>query len=277
MMATRKSAKKATAKPARKPGTAVAAYKPPPLPADAPPAAVMLHAIMGFARDKSVSVDKFERALAIQERLVANEAKREFDIAFADMAPDLPVISKRGKITIRDKNDKTRVIQSTPYALFEDIQAAVKPVLARCGFNIRFRTSTTEGGMRKVTAILGHKAGHREESEVDMPPDPSGSKNSAQAVTSAISYGKRVAMTAILNLQFEGEDDDGQAAGGTPEPGTISADQLKQLQTAMAAGKHPLSRVLNYVNTAANLQCKMLQDIPADWFDRTITAMKAAT
>ena len=46
-------------------------------------------------------------------------ARRAFDEAFPAMSAELPEIDKRGKIIIKAK-DSDRIIQSTPYALWED-------------------------------------------------------------------------------------------------------------------------------------------------------------
>lgn len=279
-MATRKAqkdtAKKTATKTVKKPAsTAVAAYTPPPLPADATPLQQTLHAIIAATRDASISVDKMERMLDLQERLMAADAKREFDYQMSALQPALPVITKKGMITIRDKNDKDKIIQQTPFARFEDIQKSILPILSRFGFALTHRHGRTAEGLVFVTSVLSHATGHREETTISMQVEQSGSKNPVQGVGSSLSYGYRYNTKALLNLIYEGEDDDAQAAGGTPEPTTIDADQVKKLQALMAKNSHTLQRVLNYVNLNAKLNppITMLTEVPATWFERTVQAM----
>ncbi|MBB4063641.1 ERF family protein [Gellertiella hungarica] len=168
--------------------------------------AAVIHMIERAALDPNVDIDKMERLLQMQERIMARNAKAAFDAAFADMQKELPVINERGGIKDRNGNVQSK------YALWEDINEAIKPILARHGFGISFRTGKRDGHI-VVTGVLAHREGHREETEMELPADTSGSKNAVQAVGSSTSYGKRYTAGALLNLTSRGEDDDGHAAG----------------------------------------------------------------
>lgn len=270
-----KPAKKAAKKTAKKPGTAVAHYKPEPLPADATPLQQTLHSIIAATRDPNLPVEKLERMLDLQERMMAADNKREFDYHMAQLQPALPIIKKNGVITIRAKDNPEKIIQQTPYARFDDIQKAITPILARHGFAITHRHGRTSEGLIFVTSIVSHARGHREETTITLQTDATGSKNNVQGVGSSISYGQRYNTKALLNIIYEGDDDDGQAAGGTPEPTTIDSTQVKTLQSLMAKNGHTLQRVLNYVNLNAKLNppIGMITEIPAAWFERTVAAM----
>ena len=100
---------------------------------------------------------------------------------------------------------------TSTYALWEDINEAIKPVIARSGFGLRFRIGQ-EHNTIVVTAILSHCGGHAEETTMRLPVDLSGGKNPVQAIGSSTSYGKRYTASALLNLTSRGEDDDGKAA-----------------------------------------------------------------
>lgn len=158
------------------------------------------------ARDPSVDIDKMERLIAMQERVQSREAQTAYYADLAKMQPNLPIIDERGGIKNRDG-----VIQST-YALWEDVNEAIRPTLAEHGFSLSFRVSRAEGEI-VVTGILAHSFGHREETTLALPTDTSGSKNAVQAVGSSTSYGKRYTAFALLNLTTTGEDDDGNKAG----------------------------------------------------------------
>ncbi|ASK88500.1 ERF family protein [Sphingorhabdus sp. SMR4y] len=169
----------------------------------------LLSVIERAASDPTVDVDKMERLLAMQERVMERQAKADFTAAKLAMQPELPSITMKGKIVIKEKNGD-KIIQSTPFARFEDIHEAVMPILQRHGFDLKFKNSTTESGKPVVTTILEHSSGHSDSTEFELPMDSSGSKNNVQAIGSSTSYGKRYGTLSILNLRVHGEDDDAQ-------------------------------------------------------------------
>jgi hypothetical protein len=63
-------------------------------------------------------------------------------------------------------------------------------------------------GNPTVTGVLRHRGGHREEGELELPPDLTGGKNAVQAVGSALSYGQRYVARMLLSLTSRGGDDD---------------------------------------------------------------------
>ena len=62
-----------------------------------------------------------------------------------------------------------------------------------------------------VTGVLGHAAGHTEETSMRLPADTSGAKNSVQAWGSSASYGKRYVTLTLTGIATS-DDDDGRAA-----------------------------------------------------------------
>jgi len=166
----------------------------------------ILAVIERAARDPNVDIDKMERLILMQERVQSREAQTAYYADLAKMQPNLPIIDERGGIKGRDGQ-----VQST-YALWEDVNEAIRPTLAEHGFSLSFRVSRAEGEI-VVTGILAHHFGHREETTLALPTDTSGSKNAVQAVGSSTSYGKRYTAFALLNLTTTGEDDDGNKAG----------------------------------------------------------------
>src|SRR5690625_34802 len=167
-------------------------------------------------------MDKLEKMLEMQERMLDRNAKQAFTAAIAAMQEDMPEVVERGKA------------HNTKYATFEDINAAVRPVLMKHGFAITFRGSQDASTIR-VTAVLSHREGHSEETSIQMPADTSGSKNAVQAVGSSISYGKRYTMSALLNIATRGEDDDANGAVAVKKVSAFQAATIRQL--AMKAPK----------------------------------------
>jgi len=189
------------------------------------------------ARDPSVDIDKMERLFQMHERAAASRAKAAYLAALAEMQPKLPVIAKLGTINKNEKDErgnKTGVqVAMTKYAKWEDINEAITPILGEYGFTLTHRISQPTEARISVTAVLGHKEGHTEETSMALPIDNSGAKNNVQGWGSSVSYGKRYTSTAILNLTMRGEDDDGKAAGEKPSD-RITEQQAKELE-ALAA------------------------------------------
>lgn len=234
-----------------------------------PPAVVtdsgaVLHAITRAAADPAVDVEKMERLTALYDRMKASAAREAYDAAFAKMQPKLPTIGRNGQIIIRDKNNAERIIQTTSYALFEDIAEAIRPILAKHGFGVSFRTGRTEAGLISATCILSHERGHREETTLELPHDSSGSKNAVQAVGSSTAYGKRYTLLALLNITSRHKvdaDDDGQAGGAER---VISDEQEERLRELLTETRSNVSGFL------ALFDVESVSDLPAARFDEAL-------
>ena len=226
-----------------------------------PPAAsesgAFLNMIERLATDPRVDVDKLERLMLLQERILARNAKSAYNAALAEMQQKLPTITERGEIRIHDK------VQSK-FARFEDIVEAITPILGAHGFALSFRIGR-DTDRQTVTGILSHREGHQEETTISLPVDASGSKNSVQSVGSSMSYGRRYVTQALLNLVSSGEDDDGE--GGND--GLISADQKLELVALMQETGADTGKYLKYLNVES------LDQIKAANFGRAKSALEA--
>jgi hypothetical protein len=212
-----------------------------------------LEMIAQAAREKDVGV--VERLIAAKERLEAHQASLAFADAFIALQADLPSIDRDGRVVIYSKKDRTEdgvkegatPIQKTPYATINSILAALRAPLAKHGFSLRFEHDTTPDNRLITTAILRHRLGHSE--SASTPPlqhDATGSKNSAQAVGSALTYGRRYALMAVLPIVShapEDADDDGVAAGRV----LIDADQLAYIEQLLRDTGIDIARFLEKV------------------------------
>lgn len=215
----------------------------PSAPSFQPEASALISMIERAARDPSVDIDKMERLFQMHERMTATAARVAYDAAFSAMQPELPEIDKRGKIIIKEKGTE-KVIQSTPYALWDDTNKLIKPILAKHGFGLSFRITQTEA---KITtrAVLSHCGGHREETEFSASIDATGSKNNVQGWGSSFTYSKRYTGTAILNITTKGEDDDGKAAGAGA---FVTEDQQAKLRTLLDDTGSDIGQFLQFAN-----------------------------
>ncbi|MBU6408061.1 MAG: ERF family protein [Alphaproteobacteria bacterium] len=188
-----------------------------PPPATLPEGASILNIIERAARDPSVDIDKLERLYRMKLDMEARDAKAAYLSALATMQPKLPVITKNGVISKNEKDDRGnktgRQEAMTKYAKWEDVVEGITPVLAEHGFSLSFRVAQPTPDRVAVSGVLGHRAGHTEETTLALPIDSTGAKNNVQGWGSSVSYGKRYTAFALLNISARGEDDDGNTAG----------------------------------------------------------------
>jgi hypothetical protein len=206
------------------PITPAALVESPPLVIQEGPAALMA-AIMQFASNPNMDLDKFDRLIALQERAEdrqiakreradAHEAELAFNAAFVRLTGKLPRIKRDGSLEYPvDKNRPDGPKRTVAkYARWEDIDGGIRPVLTEEGFALSFKITTRAEGGLNVSTVLRHIAGYKEIGDpFPSPLDTSGGKNNAQAYGSALSYGKKYAAFATLNIITEGEDTDGRA------------------------------------------------------------------
>jgi hypothetical protein len=193
----------------------------------------LLATINAMARDPAVDVAKFEAILNIQERLEAREERMEtrrqeraFKMAFVEMQPFVPVVTRTGNLVYPPKKEGDPPIKVAKYAEWENIDKAMQPILRRFGFGLRFDVKAKEGGGLLISTILEHIEGHTEQgSPFPVPMDKSGGKNDIQAYGSALSYGMRYTSKAAGLFKTEGEDDDGAKGGWVG----VTPDQVDEL------------------------------------------------
>lgn len=179
-------------------------------PAPATEASAIIQMIERAATNPAVDVDKMARLYEMHIEAQNRAGKLAFTRAFSAMQPTLPTIAENG--TILNSAGKA---QST-YAEWEDINDAIGPILFEHGFTLSFKPGAAADGKVTVTGILRHVDGHEDEATVTLPQDGSGGKNTVQGVGSSLSYGKRYAAIALLNITSRAKrdrDDDGRASG----------------------------------------------------------------
>ncbi|PTL89152.1 single-stranded DNA-binding protein [Halomonas litopenaei] len=184
-----------------------------------PDSTAIIQVIERAALNPDVDIDKLERLLQMQERVLDRQALMAYSAAMAAMQTELPSIVERGKTN------------NGHYATLEDIVDTVRPIMKKHGFAVSFRIQTQERGIQ-VTGVLMHQDGHREETSMLLPADGSGNKNAVQAFGSSTSYGKRYVLCALLNITTRGQDDNGQTAAPVKLVTPFQAGQLQQLITA---------------------------------------------
>lgn len=233
--------------------------------------AALMTAIIQFASNPAMDIDKFDRLIALQERTEDRQAERAFNIAFVRLQGRLPRVKRDGALeypTDKNKPDGPKRAISK-FAKWETIDAAIRPVLTEEGFGLSFKIlpRTTDGGGLNVCAVLRHVGGYKEVGDpMPVPLDTSGGKNNLQAYGSSLSYGKKYAAFAALNIITEGEDDDGRQRS---DPGRLSLEQLAELSDLLRQTRTEEARFL----AAMAPTLRSIEEAPAADFPRLKNAL----
>ncbi len=105
-------------------------------------------------------------------------------------------------------NTATNPFFKSKYAPLPDILNCIRPLLTENGILLIQNTGSTEAGDVYIQTKLIHTSGEVIETDkLLLKPD----KNTAQGIGSAITYGRRYQLTALLGISSE-DDDDGNIA-----------------------------------------------------------------
>lgn len=180
----------------------------------------ILSVIARAAADPNTDVDKLERLLAMQERVLERESEQAFNAAMRACQEAIkPVLKNK-------KNTETK----SSYADLERIGQAVDPVIHGHGFSLSYGTADCPyPNHYRVTCAVSHTAGFTREYQADVPVDNTGPKGSQNKTMthgfgSALSYGRRYLKLLIFDIATT--DDDGRAAG---RGATLNDEQIKVL------------------------------------------------
>jgi hypothetical protein len=229
------------------------------LPAAQDERAAVMNMIERAATDPNFDVTKLEKLMSLQEHILNRNAKQAFAADYVLMKPHLP------KVLRRKENTQTK----SKYAPLEDINVEIDPVLEKYGFGTATKIIAQTDTSVTVKAELWHRGGHVEETTITMPLDKTGiagtvNKTLPHATSSSVTYAKRVAICALLNIST-GDDKD-----GNHETGNITIEQAAELdKRARALGEEVHQNFLKYMKVEKAI------DIPAKNYKQATVALAA--
>lgn len=185
--------------------------------------AAILGMIERIMVDPNASVERANQAFEFYQRVQADQAKRAFSAAMVDAKAKFTPIIKKHLVEYGEDKKKT----SYRHESLADIAAVIDPILGEHGLSARHTGSSNPNEPIRVTCIIEHTLGHREEVTLTAGADNSGGKNSIQAIGSTITYLQRYTLRIALGLST-GREDDGNAADRADD-GPISEAQLAEL------------------------------------------------
>lgn len=167
----------------------------------------LLQMLERAARDPNVDMDKMERLLALQERMIARQAEADFNDAMTACQKEMGTIGA----------DKMNPQTKSNYATYAKLDKILRPIYTRHGISISY--STEDSPKEEHVRVLAYvsRGGYTRRYQADMPADGKGAKGGdvmtkTHATGAAIAYGSRYLLKAIFNVAVGEEDADGNAA-----------------------------------------------------------------
>lgn len=204
--------------------------------------AAMVRVIERAAADPNIDVEKLERMLAMQERILDRQASQAFSEAMKACQEEMP------KVLRNKKNDQTK----SKYADLEKVNETIVPIYTKHGFSISFGTdnSPLEGHYR-ITAEVRHNEGHAKNYFADVPADKTGlkgndNKTATHAFGSTMSYGRRYLTMLIFNIATT-DDTDGNGLGKDYVHGFVTDEQKQELVDLMRETGSDTKKFLAYM------------------------------
>jgi hypothetical protein len=162
-------------------------------------------ALIRTAIERGVDPDKMTALYNLAERWEKNEAAKKFAEALTRFQAKMPPIVKEREVHKAENKGGGKMYNFAPY---EDVMKIAKPILEECEIVTTFTTKPGENNLTAVTCRV-RVGTHFEETTITLGMPGILNANPSQQAGGALSYGKRYALCAALNIVITGEDKDG--------------------------------------------------------------------
>lgn len=213
--------------------------------------------MLARAVEQGMPVETLRELMQLKKEWEADEARRQFNEAFAAFKAEAIVIVKNTVIA-------DGPLKGKKHANLFDVVSAVTPKLSAHGLAISWKLTKDEKDWMEVTCTLRHANGHFETVSMGSGPDAGPGRNAIQARGSAKSYLERYTATAILGLAAQDADDDGSKAGVE----TITESQRTDLQAKAEEVGANREKFLEHFGISS------LADMPAARFKEAIRMLE---
>lgn len=203
-----------------------------------------LESVGHLITSSDIDPDRMKGLLDVYERMQANQAAEDFGNAIAAFQAKCPQIKKERSIDLGGG-------KGPQYASLDDIMRVITPLLAEAGLGVSYSASLTDNGSMRVLCNV-RKGRHVETTEITLAVPSQMRVNDTQRMGAALSYAKRYALCAALNIIVTDEDSD---ANGLAQ--TITEEQIATLKELIESTDTDIKRFLKW------LAVERLADIPA--------------
>ena len=206
-----------------------------------PDSTAIIQVIERAASNPNVDIDKMERLLQMQERIMAKNAAALFNDAMGQAQSEMRQVS----------TDSTNPQTRSKYASYSAIDKSLRPIYTKHGFSLSFDTGRDAPAETVRVLCYVSNSGYTRTYTVDMPADGKGAKGGdvmtkTHAVGAAMQYGMRYLIKLIFNIAI-GDDDDGNAATQLER---IDESQLADLKALIEEVKANTTAFLKFFKIA---------------------------
>ena len=167
--------------------------------------AQMINVIERVVLDPTADVEKLDRLLDVQERIMAKQSEMDFYAAMNTCQREM------GRIATDATNPQTR----SRYATYAKLDQALRPIYTNHGLSLSYDTEDpgVEGSV-KVVCYVSHISGYTKKYSIVIDASGKGAKGNAvmtatHAQGAASSYGMRYLLRMIFNVAIGEDDNDG--------------------------------------------------------------------
>lgn len=172
------------------------------------------------AIERNIPPESIEKLVALQERMEARSAAKEFAQAVAKFRLECPAVFKSKVVEIEKRDGGT---YGYSYAPLEDIVVVIDPHLTNNGLSYKWDRRVEKPGFMTSICTLRHLNGHSETSSFELPTESSNPGMSIQQkYGGAATFADRKTLQAVLGIVAGDED---KAATQAVDPTPISEDQ----------------------------------------------------
>ena len=211
-------------------------------------------ALMRLALDKGADPDKLKALMELSNQWNRDRAAEAFAQALTAFQAECPTVFKSRKTTSTDK------FEGYTFASFDDIMYEASPLLAKHKIVVTFSTEPAQNGLKIICRV--RVGTHFEDSNLTIP-IPNMKVNDTQKFGAAVSYAKRYALCAALNIIVTDEDDD-----ATKQWHYVNEDQIREMNVLIEEKAVDLSKFLAWA------QIERLDLMPQDLFPKAIDALR---
>lgn len=221
-----------------------------------------IQSLLELAIEKGAGVEALERLVALQERMEAREAAKEFARALSAFRANCPTIYKDKKITVTRRDGGSYSFMTAP---LDRIAAVIDAPLAAEGLSYNWDRKM-EGSLLVSVCTLRHLNGHTATSAF---PCPTSSNNPGmsdqQKFAGAATFADRKSLAAVLGI-VTAEEEDAEATRAM-DPTPINEDKAILLDDLVGETKTDLARFLKHFGI------KALKDLPAAQYDEALAVL----
>lgn len=200
------------------------------------------------------------KLMDLAERWEANRAAEAFSRAITQFQAECPRIEKSRTAKIVSKREGGGQYEYK-FAGFDDVMKQAGPALEKCGIAVSFSSEHVEG-LLKVTCRIRHGI-HVEDHTLTVP-IPAMNVNDTQRFGAALSYAKRYALCAALNI-IVSDDVDNDAAALVD---TINEKQLGTIEDWMGTTGVKPGPFLRW------LGIERMSELPVGDYEKVITELQ---